>query len=312
MNMNRWIRRTAPLAAIAIASAAPLAAAQSRLIGLPGSYGNYGYQQNGTELFEWTGRVDREVQVVMRNGNVWTNNIGQTENPRARLRAFTALPNMDGQVVVQVMNGRGNVDVIQQPSRQNNYTTIVRITDPQSGADTYRLAAYWQGYANGDVYSRNPNARSGNGAMRRRDGDDDDDRGRGRGDRDDRRDRDDRDNRNGGVPGQTPGQYGQYGQYGSQEVLHWAGNVDDQLEIRIQNGRVDYRTISGNQPTNIRASLGNVDMSRGGSVAVVQNQGRGQVYVAQQPSQWNGYTTVLRVRDPQGGYGYYDFTLIRQ
>src|SRR2546430_9919788 len=31
--------------------------------------------------------------------------------------------------------------------------------------------------------------------------------------------------------------------------------------------------------------------------------GRGSVSITQQPSQWNGYTTVVRVRDPQGGYG---------
>ena len=39
----------------------------------------------------------------------------------------------------------------------------------------------------------------------------------------------------------------------------------------------------------------------------VDSQGRGTVYVAQQPNASNGYTAVIRVRDPQGGYGFYDF-----
>ena len=60
---------------------------------------------------------------------------------------------------MQVLNGRGDVDVIQQPSAQNNYTTIVRIQDPRSGSDNYRLAAYWQAYSNGDVYGRDRNCR---------------------------------------------------------------------------------------------------------------------------------------------------------
>ena len=41
-------------------------------------------------------------------------------------------------------------------------------------------------------------------------------------------------------------------------------------------------------------------------------QGRGSVSVIEQPSQYNNYTAVVRVLDPQGGYGYYDFDLIWQ
>ena len=184
--------------------------------------------------------------------------------------------------------------VASQPSAQNGYTTTVRIQDPRGGADTYRLVAYWQNYSNGEYIGRN--------------------RGRARGrDRDnngiyDNRNRDDiyrgRDN---------PGSNGQYGQYGNQTALHWSGNVDDELEIRIQNGQVNYRTVRGAQPTSIRADAGNLNMSRNNATLnVVQNQGRGSVSVIQQPSQWNGYTTVIRIKDPQGGYGYYDFNLIWQ
>jgi hypothetical protein len=46
---------------------------------------------------------------------------------------------------------------------------------------------------------------------------------------------------------------------------------------------------------------------RDAQLFISQSSGRGQVYVAQQPSAYNGYTTVIRVRDPQGGYGYYNF-----
>ena len=96
-------------------------------------------------------------------------------------------------------------------------------------------------------------------------------------------------------------------------MMHWSGNVDDELEIRLQNGRVEYRTLRGAQPTSIRATNGNASMPRtNAQISVVQNQGRGSVTVVQQPSSWNGYTTVLRVKDPQGGYGYYDFDLMWQ
>lgn len=295
MSVQRWIQRSVPLAAVALVGAAPMLFAQ------------------GQELFEWNGRVDREVQITMRGNNLWTTPIGQTEPGRAHSRAMSALPRQDGQVSIQVLNGRGSVDVIQQPSAQNGYTTTIRIQDPRGGADNYRLVAYWQTYSNGEYVGRN----RGRGRGRDRDGDRDDaNRGRDR-DRDDvdrgrDRDRGDvyRGRDNGGYDNR---QNGQYGQYGNQTALHWSGNVDDELEIRIQNGQVDYRTVRGAQPTSIRADRGTLNMPRtNATLNVVQNQGRGSVSVIQQPAQWNGYTTVIRVKDPQGGYGFYDFNLIWQ
>ena len=279
MSRQRWIQRSIPLAAVALIGAAPIAFAQ------------------GQELFEWNGRVDREKQITMRGSNLRTFDVGQTEPRQERGRAFSALPRQDGEVTVQVMNGRGTVDVIEQPSAQNGYATTIRIQDPRGGADNYRLVAYWQPYSNGEYIGRN------NGRARGRDRD---------------RDRDDiyRGRDNGGYNnGRNNGGYnnGQYGQYGNQTALHWSDNVDDELDIRIQNGQVNYRTVRGAQPTSIRADAGNLNMTRnGGTLNVVQNQGRGSVSVIQQPSQWNGYTTVIRIKDPQGGYGFYDFNLIWQ
>lgn len=279
MNIKSRIQRSLSLGVVAVVGVAPIAAAQ---------WGQAPRQ--GRELFEWRGSVDREVQIVMRGDRVWTNNIGRTEPNDERSRTLASLPRQDGEVVVQVENGRGQVAVIQQPNAWNAYTTVVRILDPRSGQDGYRLSAYWRGSAGGDIYSRG----------------DDDDRGRGRGrgrGHDDvwgSRDRNDNDDRDGGWDRRR-------------SVLHWSGNVDGELEIRLQDGRVEYRTISGNQPTGIRVNAGNVS-TRGasGTFRILDAQGRGSVSVVQQPSMWNGYTTVIRVRDPQGGYGYYDFDLVLQ
>jgi len=270
MNMQRWLR-SAPIAALLVAGASRLAMAQ------------------GTQLLEWSGNVDREVQVVMRGSQIWTNKIGSTEAPHARTRIFSAVPRQDGQVVAQLEGGRGNVDVIQQPSRSNNYTTILRITDPRGGAASYRVAAYWQAYSNGDVYDRrgvygNGNGNgNANGRMRDRDRD--------------------------GIPDRDERGTGRYGQ--GQQLMHWTGNVDGLLEIRIQNGRVSYRNLGGSNPSNIRAdasNLGNVV----GNVNVSVSSGRGQVQIVQQPQQWNSYTTIIRVNDPQSGASYYDFSLFAQ
>jgi hypothetical protein len=290
MTLQRWMKRSTSLAAVALAGAAPLALAQSLIIGAP----RVTSQERGAELFEWTGEVDREIQVVMRGSNVWTNTVGQNERPRARTRTYNRLPGENGQVYVQMTSGRGRADVIQQPSRQNNYTTIVRILDDRSGSADYRIAAYWQGYSNGDVYGRGRDEyddRDGRGGRAGRGG-----RGGRGGDVYRGRDRDDDDRRDRRSRG---------------EALHWTGNVDGDLEIRLQNGRVDYRNLSGARPTGIRSNVGDVN-GRQESYTVQINQGRGDVYVVQQPQQWNGYTTIIRVRDPQSGYGHYDFSILRR
>jgi hypothetical protein len=97
----------------------------------------------GRPLFEWSGRVDREVRIMMHGRDARTQTPARTPVTRSRLEIATALPQRDGRVTVRVQDGRGDVDVLQQPSARNDYTAIVRIRDRSSGVDTYRLTAYW-------------------------------------------------------------------------------------------------------------------------------------------------------------------------
>lgn len=252
----------------------------------------------GRPLFDWSGRVDREVRIVMHGRDARTQTSDRAPFERSRLNVATALPQREGRVSVQVQDGRGDVDVVQQPSQRNDYTTIVRIRDRSSGVDNYRVTAYWMPdeYGNGtwndrDGYSGYPN----------RPGRDD----RGRDDRDDRN--------NGGGWGRGNGGYGNGG-YGNgnydREVLRWTGDVDDALEIRIQGNRIDYRTLSGKSVKNVRANLVSGGLPRNDvQVFVTDQYGRGSVSVVQQPSSWNNYTAVIRVNDPRSGYGAYSFDL---
>jgi hypothetical protein len=240
MNMQRLISRSIPLtAALLLAAASTLSAQWDR---------DRNSDPQGRRLFDWAGRVDREIQIVMRGDNVWTRDVRGNENERSRTRTVGELPRRDGQVTVRLADGRGDVDVIQQPSSRNSYTTVVRIRDRSSGADRYRLSAYWQ--ATDDGYGN-----------------------------------------------------------ASRTALRWTGSVDGELEIRLQGGRIDYRTLSGNQVRNVRADVGQGIPRRATELVVSRSSGRGSVYIVQQPTERNGYSAVIRVRDPQGGYGSYDFEL---
>ena len=105
------------------------------------------------QLFEWAGRVDREIRIQAGRGSAQIINMGSNErNNGGRFRSMNLLPERDGTVTVQVLEGRGRVDVIQQPSRRNGYTTVVRLRDPDGGAARYRIAAYFQ--PNGNYRNR--------------------------------------------------------------------------------------------------------------------------------------------------------------
>ena len=98
---------------------------------------------------------------------------------------------------------------------------------------------------------------------------------------------------------------------------YWLQHHSPSLEVRryfpaefvTQNpARFDERTLSGGGTRDERSSIvGGGLPRRDVQLVISQRQGRGTVYVAQQPNAFNGYTAVIRVRDPQGGYGFYDF-----
>jgi hypothetical protein len=240
-------------------------------------------------LFTWSGRVDREVQITMRGRDLSTNGVDRDDASRSRYRVQSSLPRTDGYVRVESSSGRGEVSVVQQPSAWNNYTTIVRIRDRSSGSDWYRVSAYWNAR-----YSDSRGGYGGSGGYGRRDG------GYGPNDSPSRIDPRDR----------SDGDWSRRGGYnnGSGAALRWSGSVDSEVEIRLQGRRLDERVLSGGMIRDQRSSvLGDGLPRRDVQVVISQVQGRGTLYVAQQPSAYNGYTAVIRVEDPQGGYGFYDF-----
>lgn len=99
-----------------------------------------GLQAQERTLGTFSGRVDKEVRLTMRGGDVSSNTLSGTDL-RTRYRIASPLPQQEGTVRVAVTNGRGDVSVIQQPTAANRYTTIVRITDPARGYGHYSIDA---------------------------------------------------------------------------------------------------------------------------------------------------------------------------
>lgn len=176
------------------ATAQPALAQWGRIPGVGNS------NRDGQLLFAWQGRVDRETQIIVGRDRPGVRGVDGRES-RGRFTAFGYSPRGDGVLIVQRVDGRGDVDVIRQLG--NGREGVIRIRDSRGGDDTYAIRVYWRP-ANGNVYGRNDsrsNDRYGDGSYGNDDryGDDDryDRRDDRRDDRQDRRDdrRDRRDDR---------------------------------------------------------------------------------------------------------------------
>lgn len=97
------------------------------------------------QILQWSGSVDREIQIEVDNRRATVYEVGSNERTRRRVNMTGSIPNRPGRLYVQVLQGRGRVDVIEQPSARNGYRATIRLRDPQGGASRYRIAAYWEG-----------------------------------------------------------------------------------------------------------------------------------------------------------------------
>ena len=110
----------------------------------PYSYGRgaYGYASAGSMI--WRGRVDHYVELRIQGDRVQS--IERQGAPTTHEGAsFTSpLPRADSQVFVSKREGRGQIGVIQQPSRRNGYTAVIAISDESGGADDYEIEVAWR------------------------------------------------------------------------------------------------------------------------------------------------------------------------
>lgn len=107
--------------------------------------------------------MDDEIRVRMNTNRASVLQVGNNDRANGSVQSVSTMPAQNGIVTVQTLEGRGTVDVIQQPDAPNGYTTVIRVRDPEKGRGTYWVAAYWQP-ANGAYGNngRNGNSNRGN------------------------------------------------------------------------------------------------------------------------------------------------------
>ena len=111
-------------------------------IGSPGGGGGGGRDDDGggrtTGRVRWRGTVDDDVHLVIRDNNVEVRTIGGSPYDNATFNFTSPLPRRRVNVSAVRISGRGDVRVIQQPSRDNDFTAVVQVRDPSGGARAVR------------------------------------------------------------------------------------------------------------------------------------------------------------------------------
>jgi Flp pilus assembly protein TadG len=91
--------------------------------------------------------------------------------------------------------------------------------------------------------------------------------------------------------------------------MEWNGTVDDVVLIRIRNQNVQAKTISGRTYNDDNFSFYGRVPRRNTTVSVDKRDGRGLVFIVQQPNRSNNFTTFVQIVDKKGGPDRYQFTL---
>lgn len=92
---------------------------------------------------DWRGTVDDVVQIRIRNRNARSRAISGRAYNDDNFTFNGRAPRGNADIRINKRNGRGQVLIVQQPNRRNNFTTIVQIIDKKSGADRYRFTLDW-------------------------------------------------------------------------------------------------------------------------------------------------------------------------
>lgn len=91
--------------------------------------------------------------------------------------------------------------------------------------------------------------------------------------------------------------------------MEWRGTVDDTVQVIIRGRNATTNTLSGSQTYDARTNFSERLPRNNTRVWVEKLNGRGKVYVVQQPNRRNNYTAIVQIVDNKGGRDRYAFTL---
>lgn len=96
------------------------------------------------ETFRWRGRVDGSDDILIQGSQVRIEHISAKPVQNQDYRFSAPLPFGEVDLELEVIQGRGDVRLMEQPSRRNHYTAVVRVDDQDQGGDSdYEFELSW-------------------------------------------------------------------------------------------------------------------------------------------------------------------------
>jgi hypothetical protein len=92
----------------------------------------------------WSGTVDGRVRVTVQGGAAFSERVAGRLVTGERADFLRSLPaRTDLNPAVKKLRGRGDVQIVEQPSDKNNYRLVFEIQNPEGGADNYEIEVDW-------------------------------------------------------------------------------------------------------------------------------------------------------------------------
>jgi hypothetical protein len=106
--------------------------------------GNFFEQNEKTDKLVWTGRVDEEAVISCRKQTCMSSVEHGAPVVGEKFKFSRPMPEREVEVRLQDSDGRGEIRLIEQPSRRNDYTARVAIRDPIAGSSEYSFTLVWK------------------------------------------------------------------------------------------------------------------------------------------------------------------------
>jgi hypothetical protein len=91
----------------------------------------------------WRGTVDGETQLLVRRSDVESRALSGLPASATTFNFTSPLPRRAVDVRLEKKHGRGDIEIVQQPSRNNDFTAVVQIRDKKGGSDDYEFELIW-------------------------------------------------------------------------------------------------------------------------------------------------------------------------
>lgn len=98
---------------------------------------------DGSGTLSWRGYVDEEDFVILQDDAVQIQNSKGRPAWNMSYDLSGPLPRGPVQMNIDQTAGRGRVEILERPSRWNDYRAVIRITDSEGGSDYYMFTLDW-------------------------------------------------------------------------------------------------------------------------------------------------------------------------